>query len=56
MQQRLQKIIAAAGYCSRRKAEELITAGRVRVDGKVASLGEQADADVNTITVDDKPL
>jgi 23S rRNA pseudouridine2605 synthase len=56
MQQRLQKIIAAAGYCSRRKAEELIAAGRVRVDGEVASLGDQADADINRITVDDKPL
>ena len=36
MQQRLQKIIAAAGHCSRRRADELIAAGRVRVDGHVA--------------------
>ena len=56
MQQRLQKIIAAAGYCSRRKAEELISAGRVRVDGKVANLGDQADVEINTISIDDKPL
>lgn len=56
MQQRLQKIIAAAGYCSRRKAEELITAGRVRVDGRVASLGDQADPSTSQILVDDKPL
>ena len=33
--ERLQKIIAAAGIASRRKAEELITAGRVQVNGKV---------------------
>jgi 23S rRNA pseudouridine2605 synthase len=56
MQQRLQKIIAAAGYCSRRKAEELIAAGRVRVDGHVATLGEQADVRTSTILIDNKPL
>jgi len=54
--QRLQKIIAAAGYCSRRKAEELISAGRVRIDNRVASLGDKADPDHSTIYVDDKPL
>lgn len=56
MQQRLQKIIAAAGYCSRRRAEELIAAGKVRVDGHVATLGEQADAETSTILIDNKPL
>lgn len=56
MQQRLQKIIAAAGHCSRRRAEELIAAGRVRVDGQVAILGTQADVAKNTILVDGKPL
>lgn len=56
MQQRLQKIIAAAGFCSRRRAEELIAAGRVSVDGRVAGLGDQADADLSTILIDDKPL
>lgn len=56
MQQRLQKIIAAAGHCSRRRAEELIAAGRVRVDGQVVTLGDQADAEKNTILVDGKPL
>lgn len=56
MQQRLQKIIAAAGYCSRRRAEELIAAGRVRVDGRVVTLGDQADAEKDTILVDGKPL
>jgi 23S rRNA pseudouridine2605 synthase len=56
MQQRLQKIIAAAGYCSRRRAEELIAAGRIRVDGQVAKLGDQANAQKNIILIDDKPL
>lgn len=56
MQQRLQKIIAAAGHCSRRRAEELITAGRVRVDGRVAVVGEKADGQYALITIDDKPL
>ncbi len=56
MQQRLQKIIAAAGYCSRRRAEELIAAGRVEVDGRIAGLGDQADADEQDIRIDGKPL
>lgn len=56
MQQRLQKIIAASGYCSRRKAEELIAAGRVSVDGKTAGLGDQADDAISRILVDGKPL
>lgn len=56
MQQRLQKIIAAAGHCSRRRAEELIAAGRVRVNGHVAELGEKADAQTAKILIDDKPL
>src|SRR5437879_6121689 len=57
MQQRLQKIIAAAGIASRRKAEELITAGRVRVNGKtVHELGAKADPDEDHISVDGRPL
>lgn len=56
MQQRLQKIIAAAGHCSRRRAEELIAAGRVRVDGQVAKLGDKANADSSLLLIDDKPL
>ena len=39
MEQRLQKIIAASGLMSRRAAEELIEAGKVCVNGAVASLG-----------------
>jgi len=56
MQQRLQKIIAAAGYCSRRRAEELISAGRVRVDDRVAQLGDQADPEHSQVLIDNKPL
>jgi len=54
--QRLQKIIAAAGLCSRRTAEDWIVAGRVKVDGQVSRLGDQADPDSQTIHVDGRPL
>jgi len=54
---RLQKIIAAAGICSRRKAEELITAGRVSLNGKtVTELGTKADPAHDHIKVDGKLL
>lgn len=52
MMERLQKILAGRGVCSRRKAEELITAGRVSVNGKVAELGQSADPDVDFIELD----
>lgn len=55
--ERLQKIIAAAGIASRRKAEELITAGRVSVNGQtVTELGSKADTETDDIRVDGKPL
>ena len=55
--ERLQKIIAAAGIASRRKAEELITAGRVQVNGKpVTELGSKADPEQDHIRVDGKLL
>jgi 23S rRNA pseudouridine2605 synthase len=54
---RLQKILAAAGLASRRKAEQLISSGRVAVNGKtVTELGTKADPSADTITVDGKPL
>jgi 23S rRNA pseudouridine2605 synthase len=55
--ERLQKIIAAAGIASRRKAEELITAGRVSVNGSVVTeLGAKADPEQDRIRVDGRPL
>ena len=54
--QRLQKLIAAAGLCSRRRAEEWLQAGRVTVDGQVACVGDQADPQQQTILVDGQPL
>ena len=54
--QRLQKLIAAAGLCSRRTAEDWIEAGRVNVDGQVSTLGDQADPDSQVIQVDGRPL
>lgn len=52
MQERLQKILSARGIASRRKAEEMITAGRVSVNGRIALLGESVDPDVDEIKVD----
>jgi len=55
--ERLQKIIAAAGIASRRKAEELITAGHVQVNGQVVTaLGSKADSDADHIRVNGKLL
>ena len=56
MAERLQKLLAAAGLCSRRMAEEWISAGRVCVNGVPALLGDRADPETDTITVDDQPL
>jgi 23S rRNA pseudouridine2605 synthase len=57
MQERLQKILSRAGVSSRRGAEELITAGRVAVNGVIkAELGAKADPDRDTITVDGKQI
>jgi 23S rRNA pseudouridine2605 synthase len=56
MEQRLQKIIAEMGIASRRKAEELITEGRVTVNGKTAVIGMKADLSADHIKVDGKLL
>lgn len=53
--ERIQKIIAESGLCSRRKAEELITAGRVTVNGRPCKLGDKASAR-DRIAVDGKAL
>ena len=56
MTERLQKIIASRGISSRRKAEEMILAGRVSCNGRVCCLGESADPEIDTILLDGKPL
>jgi 23S rRNA pseudouridine2605 synthase len=57
MQQRLQKIIANAGITSRRKAEELITEGRVVVNGEIITkLGAKADPGSDTIKINGQTL
>ena len=53
---RLQKIIADAGVCSRRKAEELISSGKVKVNGHEVKLGDKADPNKDIITVDGERL
>lgn len=50
--ERLQKVLAAAGIASRRASEELIVAGRVRVDGRIAELGDKVDPATAEIHVD----
>lgn len=53
---RLQRLLASAGLCSRREAERWIEAGRVRVNGRPATLGQGADPGQDEITVDGRPL
>ncbi len=55
--ERLQKVLAEAGIASRRKAEEMILAGRVRVNGKVVdTLGAKVDPAHDTILADNQPV
>ena len=54
MPERLQKILAQSGYGSCRASEDFISAGRVRVNGQIAILGQKADASKDKITVDGK--
>ncbi len=56
MTDRIQKLMAAAGLCSRRTAEEWIAAGRVIVNGRIARVGDKADPDRDTVLVDGSPL
>src|SRR5258708_3176541 len=54
---RLQKILASAAIASRRKAEEIITSGRVTLNAQIVTeLGTKADPDTDAITVDGKPI
>lgn len=56
MKERIQKIIASSGVASRRRAEELIRAGRVTCNGIVVQLGNTADFEVDEILLDGQPL
>ena len=55
-EERVQKILAAAGFGSRRACEKYIQAGRVRVNGNIVSLGAKADPAKDRITLDDQPV
>jgi 23S rRNA pseudouridine2605 synthase len=54
--ERLQKVLAATGYGSRRVCEDLIAAGRVTVNGEVAVLGRRVDASSDLVAVDGAPI
>jgi pseudouridine synthase len=57
MQERLQKIISSSGVASRRHAEELILAGKIKVNGKtINKLGSKADLDIDKIEVDGRVI
>lgn len=56
MTERLQKILASRGLCSRRTAEQWISAGRVSVNGITAQLGQPADPELDTILLDGEPI
>lgn len=52
MEERLQKLISAAGLCSRRTAEAWLAAGRVTVNGVPAAVGDKADPELDIVAVD----
>ena len=56
MTERVQKMLAAAGLCSRRTAEEWIAAGRVTVNGQAVHIGDKADPETDTVAVDGRPV
>lgn len=56
MEERVQKYIAECGVCSRRKAEELITDGKVKINGKIATLGQKVNPDVDKVQVNGKNI
>lgn len=56
MKERLQKILSAAGICSRRAAETYIKEGRVKVNGITANLGDSADLEQDEIVVNGRTL
>ena len=56
MTQRLQKILSERGVASRRASEEIIKAGRITVNGRIAALGDSADPDADEILLDGHSL
>ncbi|MCI6720771.1 MAG: rRNA pseudouridine synthase [Clostridiales bacterium] len=56
MKERIQKILAQAGLCSRRAAEDLLRDGRVTVNGRPAGLGDSADPARDRLAVDGRPV
>lgn len=56
MTERIQKILSARGVASRRKAEEMILAGRISCNGEICVLGDVADPTIDQILIDGKPL
>lgn len=56
MGERIHKILSGRGVASRRKAEEMLRAGRITVNGVPAGLGDTADPELDEVLVDGKPL
>ena len=56
MKERVQKMIARTGLCSRRRAEEWIALGKVTVNGGLARLGDTADPETDLILIEGRPL
>jgi 23S rRNA pseudouridine2605 synthase len=56
MEERIQKIIANSGHCSRRKAEELIKSNLVKLNNNIVKLGDKADPKKDKITVNNKQI
>ena len=56
MKERLQKILSAAGICSRRAAETYIKEGRVKINGITANLGDSADLEQDEIVVNGRTI
>ena len=54
--ERIQKIMSEQGLCSRRAAEQIIAEGRVKVNGRVASVGDKMDPDRDVLHVDDERI
>lgn len=56
MKERIQKLLSAAGICSRRQAEVYLQEGRVTVNGSPAALGDRADFDTDLLALDGRPV